>query len=182
MRDLQKEILDFWFEKSTPAQWFQVNEDFDTLIKQQFSSAYDLARQDILEGWIDSPEGCLAYVILLDQFPRNMFRGTAQAFETDRKAMEATKYAISKHFDRVFPAIKKRFLYLPLEHSENIDDQELCMSLFKQIKAEDPLGFEYAQRHYDVIKEFGRFPHRNAVLGRETTKEEQDWLDEHGGF
>jgi uncharacterized protein (DUF924 family) len=176
MRDLQQEILKFWFEETKPVQWFQKNDDFDELIKSQFDTAYTLARQGILEGWKETPLGCLAYILLLDQFPRNMFRGTAQAFETDAHALEIAKHAIEKHFDQALLPIQKRFIYLPFEHSEAIEDQEESVSLFEKTKKDDPLGYDYAVRHLKVIERFGRFPHRNALLGRKNTTDETEFL------
>lgn len=178
MRDLQKEILFFWFEQTTPAQWFQKNPDFDKLIRRQFDSAYDLARAGILEGWKDTPEGCLAYIILLDQFPRNMFRGLPKAFETDAKALEVARHALHKHFDQTLSINQKRFMYLPFEHSENLEDQEQSVLLFSKLRQEDPLGYDYAVRHKEVIQKFGRFPQRNEALGRASTKEELRFLSD----
>ena len=183
MRDLQKEILFFWFEQSSPAQWFQINEDFDALVLKQFESAYDLARQGILENWKETPEGCLAYIILLDQFPRNMFRGTAKAFDTDLKALEIAKYAVEKYYDKTLSATQRRFIYLPFEHSEEQGEQERSVALFQTTKDDDPLGYDYALRHKEIIDRFGRYPHRNAMLGRESTGEELEWLkDPNNGF
>ena len=176
MRDIQAEILDFWFVQTQPAQWFQKNEDFDDLIRKQFEQAYDLACQGILENWRDSPEGCLAYILLLDQFPRNMFRGSAKAFATDKKALDVARHAVNKSFDDVFSAVQKRFIYLPFEHSEHIEDQKISVDLFSQIKAEDPLGYDYAIKHLEVIEKFGRFPGRNKALGRQNTPEEEAFL------
>ncbi|HCK32596.1 MAG: hypothetical protein CMH32_04340 [Micavibrio sp.] len=176
MRDLQKEILGFWFEQTKPNQWFQVNEDFDELVRKQFEGAYDLGRQGILDGWWETPEGCLAYIILFDQFPRNMFRGTAKAFATDAKALACAEHALKKHFDKGLPVIQRRFVYLPFEHSEDMADQNKAVDLFKSIKDDDPLGYDYAIKHKEVIEKFGRFPGRNKALGRENTKEEEFFL------
>ena len=176
MRDLQKEILGFWFEQTKPNQWFQVNEDFDELVRKQFEGAYDLGRQGILDGWRETPEGCLAYIILFDQFPRNMFRGTAKAFATDAKALACAEHALKKHFDKGLPVIQRRFVYLPFEHSEDMADQNKAVDLFKSIKDDDPLGYDYAIKHKEVIEKFGRFPGRNKALGRENTKEEEFFL------
>ena len=183
MRDVQNEILDFWFVKSKPKQWFQKNEDFDLLIKGQFESAYHLARDGIFDGWLKEPEGCLAYIILFDQFSRNMFRGTPQMFETDSLALKAAQHAVQKHFDKTFEAVKKRFIYLPFEHSEDLEDQEMSVALFMEIKNEDPIGYEHALQHYEVIHKFGRFPSRNEVLQRKSTNEELEYISNNSeGF
>ena len=176
MRDLQHEILTFWFEETKPVQWFQKNDDFDELIRSQFDTAYTLARQGILEGWKETPLGCLAYILLLDQFPRNMFRDTAKAFETDPQALEIAKHALDKHFDKTLSPIQKRFIYLPFEHSEDLKDQETSVKLFEKTKKDDPVGYDYAIRHLKIIERFGRFPHRNEILGRKSTPEELTFL------
>lgn len=176
MRNLRKEILDFWFIETKPAQWFQINTEFDEIIRTQFESAYDLACQGILDGWKDSPEGALAFILLLDQFPRNMYRDTSKAFATDDKALDTAKFALQKHYDETLSVPKKRFLYMPFQHSENLEDQEQALILFGTIKKDDPLGFEYAKRHHETIERFGRFPGRNAARGLETTAEEAEFL------
>ena len=183
MKDLQQEILDFWFVETQPQQWFQVNEGFDALIAQRFGNAYERATSGALDDWQNNADGALALIILLDQFPRNMFRGTPKAFETDKKALVVAKFAISKGLDQVHSVQKKRFLYLPFEHSENINDQRRCVELFEKIKDDAPMGHEYALRHLDVIDKYGRFPHRNKVLGRDSSAEEEEYLAQEGsGF
>lgn len=180
MRDVKNEILEFWFEESDPKQWFQVNEDYDEKIKGKFEDSYDLAVQGIFDSWREGADGTLALIILLDQFPRNMFRNKPRAFATDSLALEFAKQAIERNFDDLLPVIQRRFLYLPFEHSEDLADQDKSVSLFEKIKKEDPLGYEYALRHQAVIEEFGRFPHRNKILGRDNTKEEQEYLKRVG--
>jgi uncharacterized protein (DUF924 family) len=131
----------------------------------------------------NSSDGCLALCLLLDQFPRNMFRGSAKAYATDSKALVIAKYAISKGFDQVLIPIKRRFLYLPFEHSENLNDQRRCVELFETMKKYDPMGHDYALRHLKTIERFGRFPHRNIILNRMDTPEEQEYLALHpAGF
>lgn len=183
MKDLQKDVLDFWFEQIQPAQWFQVNPEFDAAIAARYEDAYDKAARGIFDDWRNDSDGCLALCILLDQFPRNMFRGTPRAFATDGKALVAAKFAVSKGFDQVLSPHKRRFLYLPFEHSENLNDQRKCVDLFEKMKKDDPLGYDYALRHLKVIEQYGRFPHRNKILGRMNTPEEEDYLAEAGaGF
>ena len=140
MKDLQKEILDFWFEETKPQQWFQVNETFDAQIKEKFEEAYDQAASGQYDDWQHNADGALALIILLDQMSRNMFRGTAKAFATDKKALIVSKFAISKGLDQVHSAQKRRFIYLPFEHSESLNDQRRSVELYEKTKAEDPLG------------------------------------------
>jgi len=183
MKDSQKDILHFWFEETKPQQWFQTNPEFDALIQERFSEAYTMAKDGMFEDWKKDSDGCLALCLLLDQFPRNMFRGTPEAFATDGKALLIAKHAVSKGFDQLLAPIKRRFLYLPYEHSENLSDQKKCVELFEKMKSDDPLGYDYAVRHLEVIEKFGRFPHRNEILERENTPEEEEYLAQPGaGF
>lgn len=176
MKDYRDEILKFWFEDTAPPLWFQVNESFDNEIRERFLSAYDFARLGGCDHWQGDPDGCLALCVLYDQFPRNMFRGTARAYESDKQAIVVAKLAIAKGFDQVMPGAKRRFIYLPFEHSENLQDQKKAVALFEKMKGDDPLSYDYALKHFRVIEKFGRFPHRNAVLGRVSTPEEIDFL------
>ncbi len=178
MKDSQREVLDFWFVETAPVQWFQKNSVFDDMIRERFSSLYDMTKEGFCDGWAKDADGCLSLIIILDQFPRNMFRNTPRAFESDAKALSIARDAISKGFDQVIPQTKRRFIYLPFEHSENIEDQKRSVELFESMKDEDPLGYEYAVRHLRTIEKFGRFPNRNAALGRESTAEEAIYLDE----
>ncbi len=176
MKDFQKDIIKFWFEETQPQQWFQVNEDFDASIVESFTEPYDMAASGQFMDWKNSADGTLAYCILLDQMPRNMFRGTPKAFATDDKALVASKYAISKGLDKVLSTQRRRFVYLPFEHSEKINDQHRSVELFETMKDEDPLGYDYAVRHLKVIEKYGRFPHRNKILGRDNSPEEEEYL------
>jgi uncharacterized protein (DUF924 family) len=183
MKDIQRQVLEFWFDQTQPAQWFQVNPAFDQEIAARFSDSYDLAARGVYEDWKNSSDGCLALCILLDQFPRNMFRGTPKAFATDSKALVIAKYALAKGFDQVLVPIKRRFLYMPFEHSENLNDQRKCVELFERMKKDDPLGYDYALRHLKVVEKYGRFPHRNKILSRTSTPEEEEYLAQSGaGF
>lgn len=183
MKDVVRAILDFWFEETQPAQWFQVNPAFDQEIRNRFEDDYDKGARGIFDDWKTDSDGCLALVLLLDQFPRNMYRGTPQAFATDGKALVISKFALSKGFDQVLAPIKRRFIYLPFEHSENLNDQRKCVELFEKMKKDDPLGYDYALRHLKVIEKYGRFPHRNKILSRMNTPEEEEYLAQEGaGF
>lgn len=183
MRDTKQDILHFWFEESQPAQWFQKNDDFDRQIRDRFMVTLTMARDGLCDHWADQADGALALCIVLDQFPRNVFRDSAEAFASDDKALRVAKSALERGFDQVLPPLKRRFLYLPFEHAENLDEQRRSVALFAAMKDDDPMGYDYALRHQDVIERFGRFPHRNAVLGRESTAEEMLYLSQPGaGF
>lgn len=174
-------ILNFWFGEpgtSNYAQykdfWFQSTPEFDEQIRTQFESIYKKAMKGELDAFSETPEGSLALVILLDQFPRNMYRGTPQAFASDQKALAVVIEALEKKFDQDLLPIQRMFLYLPYEHSENMEDQEQSVKLFEKLG--DELALKYAIEHRNVIAQFGRFPHRNAILGRESTSEEIKFL------
>lgn len=183
MKSAKETVLDFWFVQTQPQQWFQVNEEFDQVVKDQFEESYQLAADGVYEDWKNDADGALALVLLLDQMPRNMFRGTSKAFATDGKALVVSKYAISKGLDQVLTPPKRRFLYLPFEHSENLNDQRRSVELFESMKDDDPLGYDYAMRHFKVIEKYNRFPHRNKIIGRENTPDEEEYLSQPGaGF
>jgi uncharacterized protein (DUF924 family) len=183
MRDSRHEILHFWFEETEPAQWFQKNETFDAQLRDRFLQTYTMARDGLCDDWKQNAEGCLALILLLDQFPRNMFRDAPEAFATDGKALVAAKFTIARGYDQVLPFARRRFVYLPFEHSENLSDQKRSVQLFETMADEDPLSLEYARRHMRVIEQFGRFPHRNKILGRDSTPEEEAYLATPGaGF
>ena len=183
MKDSLQDVLSFWFEETSPAQWFQVNEDFDQLIRSRFGSLYAMAMQGVYDDWGRTVDGSLALVIVLDQFPRNMFRDTPAAFGGDAKALQISRRAIELGYDHVLAVHKRRFLYLPFEHSEVLADQKESLDLFETMRDDDPLSYDYALRHYRLIERFGRFPHRNIILGREPTPDEIAFLAEHGrGF
>jgi uncharacterized protein (DUF924 family) len=170
-------IVAFW-RQSGPDRWFKKDAAFDDEIKRRFLATHEAATAGRLTDWEQSAEGALALLILLDQFPRNMFRGEARAFATDPLARAVTSRAILNGFDGAFPDMRG-FFYLPFEHSENLADQERGLALYKAVGDED--GLKWAVLHADIIRRFDRFPHRNAVLGRVTTPEEQAFLD-GGGF
>ncbi len=182
MKDTKADILSFWFEEAKPQQWFQVNPDFDALVRERFARDFELGRGGIFDGWQDTPDGSLALCVLLDQFPRNLFRGAHEAFSTDAKALGVAMHAVDKHFDALMPPLRRRFLYLPFEHAEDMAMQDRSVVLFETMKGDDPLGYDYAVKHRDVIAKFGRFPHRNEALGRVSTPDELAYLVAGGGF
>jgi uncharacterized protein (DUF924 family) len=170
-------VIAFWREAGAD-RWFKKDAGFDDDIKRRFLATHEAAAAGKLTGWESSAEGALALLILLDQFPRNMFRGETRAFATDPLARAVASRAILNGFDGAFPDMRG-FFYLPFEHSENLADQERGLALYKAVGDED--GTKWAMLHHDIISRFGRFPHRNAILGRVTTPEEQQFLD-GGGF
>ena len=172
------EVVSFWREAG-PDRWFTKDSAFDDSIRERFLDTYEAAAAGKISTWEQSAEGTLALLILLDQFPRNMFRGEARAFATDPLARAVAAGGIVRGFDAQVPADMRGFFCLPFEHSEDLADQERGIAFYKAIGDAD--GLKWAEVHADIIRRFGRFPHRNAVLGRTTTTEEQAFLD-GGGF
>ena len=172
------EIVSFW-QAAGYDRWFKKDDAFDEEIRARFLGAYEDAAAGKYADWEKTAEGALALLILLDQFPRNMFRGQARAFETDAMARGITAAALVRGFDSQVPADMRIFFYVPFEHSEKLADQERGVALYKA--AGDADGLKWAELHADIIRRFGRFPHRNPALGRVTTPEEQAFLD-GGGF
>jgi uncharacterized protein (DUF924 family) len=173
-----QEVLDFWFGLD-PKQWYEKNDAFDAAIRDRFLATYEAAVAGQLVGWEETRDGALALIIVLDQFPRNMFRASQRAFAADAQALAIAKRAVEQGFDKTLPAPRRTFMYLPYTHSENLADQERCVALNRA--AGDQNSLKWAELHADIIRRFGRFPHRNAVLGRVTSPEEQAFLDA-GGF
>jgi len=158
--------------------WFEVDPAFDAEVARRFAADLEKAAAGAHDAMAAAPDGALALTILLDQFPRNIHRGTPSAFAYDGKALSVARRALDAGHDRALPAFQRGFLYLPFEHSEEIADQERSVDLFRAHG--DATMFDYAIRHRDVIARFGRFPHRNAILGRESTPEEADFLKQPG--
>jgi uncharacterized protein (DUF924 family) len=170
-------VIDFWFIETVPELWFKSSAAFDEAICSRFARVYEMARSGELKDWRDYAQGCLALCLILDQFPRNMFRGQAKAFATDNHALEVSNHALEQGYDKQLPAAQKSFLYMPFMHSENLADQARSVALFETLKNDNPAGYEHALRHQREIEMFGRFPYRNDALGRKTTDEEQHYLD-----
>jgi uncharacterized protein (DUF924 family) len=171
------QIVEFW-RTVGPKRWFEKDAALDDEIRRRFLSAHEAAASGKFIAWEQSAEGALALLILLDQFPRNMFRGEARAFATDPLARAIASRAILSGFDGTFPDMRT-FFYLPFMHSETPADQKRALTFYRVHG--DAEGLKYAKLHADIIRRFGRFPHRNAVLGRVTTPEERAFLDS-GGF
>jgi uncharacterized protein (DUF924 family) len=172
------DVVKFWRD-ATAKKWFSKDTAFDEEIRKRFLALHEAAAAGKLEAWEMTEEGTLALLILLDQFPRNMFRNDKRAFATDPQALGIARRAVARGFnDKMEPGMRGFFL-LPFMHSEHLADQERGVALYKA--ANDANGLKWAELHADIIRKFGRFPHRNAVLGRKTTPEEQAFLDS-GGF
>jgi uncharacterized protein (DUF924 family) len=176
------DILSFW-RSAGSTKWFARSEAFDNAIRLKFEPVHLAAARGQYMKWQETPDGALALLILLDQFPRNLYRNSAHAFATDPLARAITRRAIERGFDKAMDTELRPFFYLPFEHSESLDDQELGVTLCQAHAAEtgDNGYLKFAVIHRDIIARFGRFPHRNPMLGRETEAEEQAFLDD-GGF
>ena len=172
------DVLGFWREAG-PKKWFKKVTAFDEAIRLKFEPVHMRAARGDYDAWAQSPDGALALLILLDQFPRNLYRDTAHAFATDPRARVIARAAIERGFDRQVEPILRNFFYLPFAHSEDLADQDYGLALVAEAGVEDDL--KWAALHRDIIVRFGRFPHRNTAFGRVTTPEEQEFLDE-GGF
>jgi len=171
------EVLAFWRDAG-PQRWFKKDSAFDDAFRSRFLPAHERAARGDCNGWATTAGGALALLILLDQFPRNAFRGTARMFATDAQALSVARDALDAGFDQQTDQALRNFFYLPFMHSEDLADQE------RAVRLTEPLGADahrFALLHRDIIQRFGRFPHRNAQLGRTTTQEEQAFLD-GGGF
>jgi uncharacterized protein (DUF924 family) len=197
MGDSPEAILDFWFGDSLRSSgavaervglWFAANAEFDREIGNRFASLPERALCGEFDAWLRRSESALALILILDQFSRNLFRDSAGAFMFDAKARETAAVSLDAGFQDELEAIQAVFLYLPFEHSEEAADQERSVTLFEQLVSRAPPGLErtfqnfadHARRHRDVVQRFGRFPHRNAVLGRHSSPEELDYLDSGG--
>lgn len=190
MNTSPQSILDFWFEKPGEpdynrqrACWFEVNPNFDGQIRAQFSAAVDAARAGELKSWSEQPNTALALLILFDQFPRNLYRGEARAFETDPAARALAHHVLQQGWDQGLVPVRRMFVYLPFEHGEDMPDQNESVRLMASLQAypETEAQLGWAEQHRDVILQFGRFPWRNAALGRTSTPAELAYLKEHGG-
>lgn len=173
-------ILDFWFNELTQEQWFKKDDAIDALIKQRFFDTYQQAAKGEFYSWRQTAEGRLAEIIILDQFPRNMFRGNAQSFATDPMALVLAQEAVAQNDNEKLQGAQKAFLLMPYMHSESKLIHQQAVKLFSAPGLEHNLEFEH--KHKDIIDRFGRYPHRNEILGRESTAEEIEFLKDNPGF
>ncbi len=174
------EVLEFWLHEVGPKGWYGGGDTIDSLCRDRFSDLWQAAHDGGLDHWVDGTVGTLAYLIVTDQIPRNIHRGTALAFATDPQARAAARKAVAEGWDLNAPEPERQFFYMPFEHSEDPDDQALAVTLMDQRLASDPEMVLHARAHQEVIRRFGRFPTRNAALGRPSTPEEQVYLDQGG--
>jgi uncharacterized protein (DUF924 family) len=170
-------ILAFWREAGYD-KWFTRDDAFDASVRDKFLTTYEAGAAGKLSSWEATAEGALALCIVLDQFPRNLFRGDPRTYATDEAARAVANRALKRGYDQDVPEELRDFFFLPFMHSEDLVDQERCVQLYRETESAD---LKYAEEHRDIIRRFGRFPHRNAILGRDTTPEEQAYLD-GGGF
>ncbi len=180
MDQTAEDILKFWLDEVGEQGWFDPSDGLDDLIRERFGALWERARRGEFDGWTCEPRACLALLILLDQFPRNMFRGDPRSFASDGKALAIATRAIRRGFDRRVGGRERPFFYLPFTHSESVANQEKGMRL-TLLSAGDPEQVRHSRAHRAVIRQFGRFPYRNAALGRRSTPEEAAFL-EAGGY
>jgi uncharacterized protein (DUF924 family) len=175
-----REVLEFWLHEIGPEGWYAGGDAIDGLCRDRFGDLWQAAHDGGLEHWVDGTVGTLAYLIVTDQFPRNIHRGTALAFATDARALAAAKTAVQAGWDLAAPEPERQFFYMPYEHSEDPEDQVLAVELLTERLSSDPDMALHARAHQEIIRRFGRFPTRNAQLGRVSTPEEQAYLDSGG--
>ena len=175
-----QDVLDFWHAPGMDKQWFQSTPALDKRIRDDYEALHAKAAAGGLRDWLDSAEGCLGLAIVLDQFPLNMYRGEARSFASEDKAVAVSLHAIERGFDEQLPAERRMFLYMPLMHSENMAHQDLSVEKFTALGVEESARF--ARHHRGIVARFGRFPHRNAILGRKSAAEELAWLQTDEAF
>ncbi|MCP4983948.1 MAG: DUF924 domain-containing protein [Gammaproteobacteria bacterium] len=179
-QSVPQEIVDFWFADDTRRRWFNSTAEFDRRLCENYQVLWERASRAELDHWMETAEGCLALVIILDQLPLNMFRGRAQCFATEAQSRDIARIALEKGFDLQLMPDQKAFLYMPFMHSEDLEDQQLALTLFDQPGLESNLRF--AHHHYSIVERFGRFPHRNNILGRDSSDAEIEYLNSKEAF
>ncbi len=177
---MYRALLGYWFSDEASQYWFNSTPEFDQYLRDTYGDLWQQAVSGELDEWRENPEACLALVIILDQFPLNMFRATAKSFSSEQQSRDVARHAIEQKFDIGMPAKQKSFLYMPFMHSEDLDDQMLSLKLFDQPGLENSLRF--ARHHHGIIEKFGRFPHRNDILGRRSSESEIEYLNSKEAF
>ena len=187
MKSLAPEILRFWFGEAAEygkvhKRWFEKDPAFDALVTQRFEALHQDMRNGMHREWLDNPRDCLARIIVLDQFPRHIYRGRAESFSSDALALAAAKHLVANGWDKNLLPVERMFAYLPYQHSESLEDQNRALELYQALKGfpETADTERYAIAHQDIVQRFGRFPHRNAALGRPSTAEELEFLKKPG--
>jgi uncharacterized protein (DUF924 family) len=173
-----EDVLTFWLDEIGESKWYQGSDELDQTIRDRFQAVWHEAQSGALGLWMTYPSGTLAYILLCDQFSRNMFRDSAQAFATDKSARAAAKAAISRGWDMQIAEPARQFFYMPLQHSENLCDQDRCVRLMKTRLPETSGLLLHAKAHREIIRQFGRFPFRNKALGRDTTAAEAKFIEQ----
>jgi uncharacterized protein (DUF924 family) len=184
------QVLNLWFappgepeHNRTRAVWFKKDDAFDAQIRERFGPLIESAFAGALDAWDDTVEGALAKIVVLDQFTRNAFRGTPRSFAGDARALATARVLVAKGADRALPGVRRLFVYLPFEHAEDLATQEESLRLFRTLATDEPAHADlvtWAEQHHAIVARFGRFPHRNAILGRKSTPEEEAFLREPG--
>lgn len=174
------DIIDFWYSERISKQWFSSTPELDREIREKYAHVWEQAEQGEFDEWRRTPEGCLALVIIFDQLPLNMFRGQAKSFRTERMAVEVAKEAIDNQFDKLIAKDKLAFLYMPFMHSERLEEQDLSVKLYTASGLMENARF--AEHHRALVRKYGRFPHRNKILGRESSAEEIAYLNSEAAF
>ena len=177
---MAQEIVDFWFSDEVRKLWFNSTPEFDRSLTERYAETLEQAARGELDHWMQTAQGCLALVIILDQFPLNMFRGSAQSFATEARSRDVARHAIEQGLDKELEADQRAFLYMPFMHSESLADQELALELFDQPGLEG--NYRFARHHHGIIERFGRFPHRNEALGRSSSEAEIEYLNSKEAF
>jgi len=175
-----EEIIDYWYSPKISKQWFASTAQLDAEIKTKYEALWQTASSGELDHWQASPQGCLALIIVLDQFPLNMYRNRPVSFSTEAKSIEVARHAVEKGFDQILQQEQKAFLYMPFMHSEKLSDQNLSVKLFTEAGLKDNQHF--AEHHRELIRRFDRFPYRNEILGRTSTPEEIEYLNSEEAF
>jgi len=173
------DLIDFWFSERVSKLWYNSNSEFDNELETAFSKMYSAACDGELDSWKETKLGCLALIILFDQYPLNVFRNNKKSFATEQHAIDVAEYCIAQKFDLKLTNIQRSFIYMPFMHSEAIEQQKLSIELFKSL---NPDNLKFAHHHHDIIAQYGRFPHRNDILGRDSTQAELDYLASSEAF
>ena len=174
------EIIDFWYSDRIKKHWFSSTPELDKEIREKYENLWLMGISGELDEWQSSPEGCLALIILLDQFPLNMFRGQAKSFQSEKKSIDVALKAVNCHFDKKIEPAKLIFLFMPFMHSEKLEDQDRALKLYKKYNL--TANIRFSKHHREIINKFGRFPHRNKILGRESTPLETEYLNSKVAF
>lgn len=177
---MYRELIDFWFSDEVSRYWFNSTKAFDQQLLESYGETWQRAQQGEFDDWQQTATGSLALIILFDQFPLNMFRGTAKCFSTEARSLVVAQRAIKNEFDQRLAVNQRSFMYMPFMHSENLEDQALALELFDQPGLEN--NYRFAKHHYGIVEQFGRFPHRNKILGRESSEAEIEYLNSKQGF